>query len=584
MKNKPIFGILLCLAAGALIASCGGKKAPAPSSSEESILSSEDSSVASSEDSSIDSSEESSEGTSEESEESSEDSSEEHIHEYAFENFIWDLTPGDYTAVAHLVCAEDGESVDMPALIEKTTIDPTCLEDGKNVYVATYEEHSETKEETLSAYGEHDFSLPPIWYWDTADYQYATARFECSRDSSHFEEITVNREDMILDVVTPATCSTSGSGTLTAKVTFLGNEYEDSQPVILDPTEEHEADEYGFCKSEGEYLGEEKSLTSSIAIGAMEEGAKAFYCIPAIEGHIYTLHDLIELEESEIAAFVMKDGAPSSVALDGTALTENDDDYLYLAITASNAKEDASFAVYGNHDFNELGVCFADDYFNGVELEIGKASNPISPFKNTDYFFRFPAEEGHVYTRQLSGFQTADLTTYYMNGDKVVADYDFTTPFPAGSYDGYCYIKANVGSYVVENATITVKVKTHPLDEHGFCQVEDGVYAGSEMPYDNPVSFELSPGKKMFFRYKPNQVEFPIDAYLTTDNYINHVVLEAKAFIKVAGVWTEIESADSNVSFTEFYFEKAGDDGYLYFELSNSLSETKTYQNFAFSY
>lgn len=74
-------------------------------------------------------------------------SSSEHVHNYAFDKFMWTETPGAYTAKARLICAEDSASKEVDATMTKTHVDQTCGVDGYNDWKASYDGHEETKRE-----------------------------------------------------------------------------------------------------------------------------------------------------------------------------------------------------------------------------------------------------------------------------------------------------------------------------------------------------------------------------------------------------------------------------------------------------
>ena len=77
-----------------------------------------------------------------------------HQHSFAFDSFVWTLTPGNYTAKAKYVCAADSAEELHDATMSKVDaqhVDPRCGVAGKDVWKAAYDGHEETKDETLTA-------------------------------------------------------------------------------------------------------------------------------------------------------------------------------------------------------------------------------------------------------------------------------------------------------------------------------------------------------------------------------------------------------------------------------------------------
>ncbi len=74
-------------------------------------------------------------------------------HEYAFDSIVWD----GFTAQAKYVCTHDNDHVELhnAVITNEVTKAATCTEAGVKVYTATYDGHTDTKNETLAALG-HD--------------------------------------------------------------------------------------------------------------------------------------------------------------------------------------------------------------------------------------------------------------------------------------------------------------------------------------------------------------------------------------------------------------------------------------------
>ena len=72
-------------------------------------------------------------------------------HEYVFDSFVWD----DFTAQAKYVCTHDSDHVELhnAVITNEVTKDATCTATGVKVYTATYDDHTDTKNETLAVLG-----------------------------------------------------------------------------------------------------------------------------------------------------------------------------------------------------------------------------------------------------------------------------------------------------------------------------------------------------------------------------------------------------------------------------------------------
>ncbi|MBO4573150.1 MAG: hypothetical protein J5762_05245, partial [Clostridia bacterium] len=168
-----------------------------------------------------------------------------HVHNYVFDSFVWD----GFTAKAKYVCTENDEHVDLrdAVVTNEVTKAATCEETGVKVYTATYDGHTDTKNETLAALGHdlehHDAQAATCtaigWNaYDTCsrcdyttyqeiaalghDYKFdsfvwegftAKAKYVCANDNTHVE-----LRDAIVtnEVTTAATCDDAGVRTYTA--------------------------------------------------------------------------------------------------------------------------------------------------------------------------------------------------------------------------------------------------------------------------------------------------------------------------------------------------------------------------------
>jgi hypothetical protein len=111
-------------------------------------------------------------------------------HDYQFSKFEWE----EYEAKAVYVCSHD-ESHVITAVAEVTsevTLEPGCESAGIRTYTASYDGHSDTKEEELPALG-HDWGEPQIiWNQLQEGEEYpsgAVGQRICQRDNSHEETV-----------------------------------------------------------------------------------------------------------------------------------------------------------------------------------------------------------------------------------------------------------------------------------------------------------------------------------------------------------------------------------------------------------
>ena len=144
---------------------------------------------------------------------------------------------GSAVTVGELKCTVCGEvEKDATVSVAKDTeksVAPTCTEAGKDVYVATVTAKDkevtiaeDTKEVEVKALG-HDWKDEAKFNWTKGDNNTytATATFTCDRDNSHTETVDAT----VTEKSDGATCTEAGKITYTAKVTFNGKDYEESQ-------------------------------------------------------------------------------------------------------------------------------------------------------------------------------------------------------------------------------------------------------------------------------------------------------------------------------------------------------------------
>ncbi|MBQ6655115.1 MAG: leucine-rich repeat protein [Erysipelotrichaceae bacterium] len=111
-------------------------------------------------------------------------------HDYQFSKFEWN----GYTAEAVYVCANDEEHVERypAAVTSEVTTQPTCETTGIRTYTASYDGHTDTKEETIEATG-HNWGEPEFFWAETGpDELYpssAQAVRTCQNDDRHQETV-----------------------------------------------------------------------------------------------------------------------------------------------------------------------------------------------------------------------------------------------------------------------------------------------------------------------------------------------------------------------------------------------------------
>ena len=141
-------------------------------------------------------------------------------HDYQFDSFVWN----GFTAQAKYICTHDHAHVlyyDAEISDEVTTA-PTCEGQGKKIYTASYDGHTDTKEETLDPIG-HKYGEPEFT-WTASNNGYAvTATFTCINNQSHVA--TVQAEKVERQENTPF----AGYITYTATFTFNLATYSDQK-------------------------------------------------------------------------------------------------------------------------------------------------------------------------------------------------------------------------------------------------------------------------------------------------------------------------------------------------------------------
>ena len=131
-------------------------------------------------------------------------------HDYKFDSFVWNE---DYTCKVKLVCNNDNNHVIYKDAFvsSKDYSAPSCENDGKITYVASYENKTDIKTVTLEKL-EHDYKFNSF-IWDSINHT-AKAKLVCSYNNNH--ETTVDAE-VSSEITTEATYTSTGVITYTLK-------------------------------------------------------------------------------------------------------------------------------------------------------------------------------------------------------------------------------------------------------------------------------------------------------------------------------------------------------------------------------
>ena len=231
-------------------------------------------------------------------------------HDYQFDSFVWNTTPGAYTAKAKYVCSHDNKHVDLrDATVTKQDalhVDPTCAATGSDTWHAEYDGHTDDEVEGISALG-HQWGNPD-WAW-SGDHQTATASFECQRAGCtevHQETATVANGDIEIQHTDLPGHTTAGQDSYTATVSLDGTNYVSNPEPVAVPAAGHEWNESGYCLLDGAYDGETISSNSVVNLGALADGAKVYRRVPAQVLHNYKLVNLTELTATDFTFKVFK--------------------------------------------------------------------------------------------------------------------------------------------------------------------------------------------------------------------------------------------------------------------------------------
>ena len=118
------------------------------------------------------------------------------------------------------------------SITSEVTKEPTCTEPGVRTVTGTCWGFTDTKEVEIPAGHDHQVQNV-VW---SEDYTSATLQLVCSRDAEHTANVEVTGEGITSEDTTPATCTTAGVRTYTAKATYEGVEYTGTKEVEISAT------------------------------------------------------------------------------------------------------------------------------------------------------------------------------------------------------------------------------------------------------------------------------------------------------------------------------------------------------------
>ncbi len=489
---------------------------------------------------------------------SSSSSSSQHEHEYVFDRFIWTENPGAYTAMAHLVCsANDGASKDENATVTKDpvkSVEQDCeVENAKNVWVASYEGHTEEKEEALETL--HHQWQTPSWNWE-ADLSEATAHFVCERNSDHTLDVKATKAQSTITEKErhEPSCGAAGDIVWEAVVEVGGEQYKSERTEPLPATGAHSPDEYGVCDVCHQYTGETKDLNTSFAVDASGE---FFFRVPIIKHAHYVvilsdnnlqginysktkmwLKVNDELQEISNAKDAVTDEAtiasgnlnsfPSMIKIGN----ETGDGYLYVKLEeADNSGLVFDMKVSDECLFNAVGLCVSGDHYNydsyeegqqaffGEDPEDGEHNHKL--VKDEIAYARFEAYAGHTYTvnRGNNQIQSGDYKLYYQNiqngqwvelertaGRIILPNKSVFGELGYGWGYVYAVVKATGTIY---DGSLELDYYEHPAAEkgsYGFCECDEYLGTNLIMEFEaqtghkKVTGINIESGKEAFFR------------------------------------------------------------------------------------
>lgn len=199
----------------------------------------------------------------------------------------------DFSAEAVFTCKKCGDSQTVAAVIDKQTLDPTCLKEGEHTYTAsvTFEGRDYTcadrKTEKIPK-TVHSYTKQPQWTW-AADYKSAAAVFTCDICATETAPVAA---DVTETQIPGADCGTPGKMTYAASVVFQGKTYNcpevKEKPMSAAHTLTHIEAKAAACEGEGNEEYWQCGVCHKLFADAA--GAKELTAVPVLPATGHTLN------------------------------------------------------------------------------------------------------------------------------------------------------------------------------------------------------------------------------------------------------------------------------------------------------
>ena len=379
----------------------------------------------------------------------------------------------------------------------------------------------------------------PTWTW--TGYESAVAHFVCADDKAHTHDETASGV-AISSVVDPiATCTSAGTRTYTATVTFEGKNYSNSTTENI-PAHGHEANEYGFCAHCNVYMGE--TLEWSVQPGYKQLNIQLGENIPAgftyygrvlgTNGHEFYFNDCDGMEEDEVSCYTFKNGTPVEldIAWENPVPVEvGDDGYIYIVATESTGYlYDAWFEFCDCHLYNEAGVCPSDGAFldtishgnggylipQGSESHMGISYTADSKFSYYKIFLDIYPFENHKFRINLTNIPASHAKLYYVGANFEPHELTENDVVPVGVDRLYVALEHKDA---VTNGSFALQRIEHAAAVHGYCE---GCHLelGTELTLNTfCTAFTLENGATKYFYYYLTGASDGFDILYSTSDY-----------------------------------------------------------------
>lgn len=545
---------------------------------------------------------------------SSSSSSSTHEHQYVFDSFVWTENPGAYTAMVHLVCsANDGASKDENATVTKDgakSVEQDCeVENAKNVWVATYQEHSEERTENLETL--HHQWQTPSWNWE-ADLSEATAHFVCERNGDHTMDVKASKAQNTITEKErhEPSCGAAGDIVWEAVVEVGGEQYKSERLETLPATGVHTPDEHGVCDVCHQYVGTTKDLNTSFEVN---ESGELFFKVAIISNAHYVIilesNELQSINPSATKAWLKVEDEFQEINNARLAVTDEDtieggnlnsfptmikigseigDGYLYVKLEeANNSGLHFNMKVSDECLFNAVGLCVSGEHYNYESFEEGEQAffgeadgvNDHKLVKDEVAYARFEAYASHTYSvnRGNNQIQSSDYKLYYQNiQNGVWVELERTagriilpneTVFGDIS-DGWGYVYAVVkATGTIIDGSLELDYYEHPAaakGSYGFCTCDE--YVGTKVVLDidghvghkQVTGIDIASGGEAYFRVAYDDEGFAYKAVGDGEVLTSWIKMYVQ---KTNGTFVEQEMSDSDW----INFLSTEVDGWVYF-------------------